>query len=234
MPRKKIDKLDSWNIGGKPWKKFLDKVASFKDLPLQDWSEYQMLGYALNSIKENLGVDIVLSYGGNDVDNNDRKYFHVVKGKEVEKSVSKNEPNKNVQVLIMRKIISILQKPAGSNAKTSTLMPCKEDWNRSKVKSYIDWSIKKAAKKNVKIFTMSYLFHLAHAKNGSTSYPEIDAFLIQAGKIDRSEELPETIKVLIPVLKTFGELSFYCQTGAASQETLDEIKRLGVDLSKIV
>lgn len=200
MPRKKVEYDPSQ---GKPWLKFIAKLNSYKDLATEEWNEYQLMGYFVDQLKEKCDLDFmqILTYEG--------------------------EPKRHPQMRIMRNIIAALSQMNKSDpyySKTE-LMPCKGQYQPTKIKKYIDWSLERVKRMKKTIFSLNYLLR----------EKDINSFLAQSNKINRSDKLSEQLKQILPTcLSTYGDLSFFAQSGELSAQVLQQIEDLGVDVCMIV
>jgi hypothetical protein len=204
MPRKVIQ-YD--HDGGKPWQTFLDRLSNFtcdkrgNKVNLENYDDVQILGYFISELKNKLNQDFTqtLTYEG--------------------------EALRHPQMRILRNIIVALHQPDKKDPyyQKLELMPKKDQWNRLKVKAYIDWSIKRTPRS---IFSLNYL----------TREKDINAFLKQFGNVDRSTELPKELKEILPsYIETYGDLSFMsCRPELFTQQIENKVLELGIDLCRII
>lgn len=204
MPRAKIVYNHE---GGKPWQTFLDRLSNFtcdkknNQVALENWDEVQIMGYFISQIKKHLDLD----------------YFQIM--------TYEGEALRHPQMRILRKIIVALHQPDLINdpyACKLKYMPNKDNWNRFKVKAYIDWSIKRIKSKT--IFSLNYL----------TRDKDIQSFLNQFGKIDRNKELTTQLKEIVPnYINTYGDLAFYSQRYTLDNNIINLLEKLEIDLCQV-
>lgn len=189
----------------KCWTKFINKTKQFADLPLTEWNEYQWLGYILNKVEVDFGYSISLC----EVDSDKNQEYTIVNA---------SNPSRHPTLLILRnQIINKLHN------KETAGMP--KECDHQMIKDYFDFSI---AKSKGNFHNIKYLAHPDFINEFKKN-----KYKKKIVKLDRSTELPDTIKALIPDVTTYGDLAFYNMARTISSEVLDELKRLGVDLSKI-
>lgn len=212
MPRKKVI-YD--HEGGKPWQNFLDRLSNFtcnkknEITSIEDYDEVQIMGYFIDQVKKHLNQDFTkyITYDKNDLSIN-------------------REALRHPQMRTLRQIIVALNQMDENDPYYDKikLMPNKNQWSRAKVIAFIDWSIKRISKK-VTITRLKYI--------SDNKY--ISAFLSQYGTKERSEELPEQLKKIVPTyINTFGDLAFYSQVNTLDALVINELHNLGVDLSKVI
>lgn len=189
----------------KCWTKFINKTKQFAELPLTEWNEYQWLGYILNKIEVDFGYSISLC----EVDSAKEDVYAIA---------NQTNPSRHPTLLILRnQIINKLHN------KETAGMP--KECDHQMIKDYFDFAITKS-KGN--FHNIKYLAHPDFINEFKKN-----KYKKKIVKLDRSTELPNSIKILIADVTTYGELAFYNLVHPISSEVSNELNKLGVDLSKI-
>ena len=201
------------NKVNKPWQKFLDKVNSFETTPVESWTEYQLLGYLIQQVKEKFGFELSLSA----VDKDETGYGFT----------NGTNPSRHPCLLILRnKIINKL------HGKVTNGVPA--NWSPELVKTFIDWSTDKCIKYGG-FYSINYI-----ANPNFINEFKMRKVKSQKKGIDRSDKLPENIKKIIKIendlisLETYGDLAFYNQAYPLSEDVLAELNKIGVDICRVV
>jgi len=154
----------------KTWLKFMDKCNQFDTLDVESWTEYQFLGYIISKT----GLEVV------PVESNEDSGYQFSKA---------TSPSRHPHLQNLRRLIGALHKMPG--------MPKPTEWDRQRVKQFIDYCIKNQTNQ---IFSIKYW-------NNEHMLAAFHRYLNKNLVIDRSTELPEPMQNITPYVMTYGDLA---------------------------
>ncbi len=159
------------------WKNFRSKCDANRNTDVEDWNEYQFLGY----VTDLTGMQVMPVEQSSDCEE-----YSFADG---------SSPRRHPQLVLMRRLI----------AKLHNLPFIPAEYNREKVKRFIDWSFRRSLGK---VSSLSYWM----SQDQFCKFELKDKVIeLNPGRIDRCESIPAGITESLPHLKTFGDLSFYVQ-----------------------